>query len=80
MSDENGLCFDFIREAIKRFDEDEAFPALFDDAMVQISAKLATMSMEEDYKPYIQVRLIVAAYQDDSNTCRHSWLIPVSRP
>jgi ubiquitin conjugation factor E4 B len=56
ISNENGLCFDFIREAIKRFDEDEAFPALFNDAMVAISAKLAQISMEQDYKPYVQVR------------------------
>lgn len=52
---EDGICFDFIREAIKRFDEDEAFPAIFDNAMVQISAKLGTMSMDDDYKPYLQV-------------------------
>jgi ubiquitin conjugation factor E4 B len=51
------LCFDFIREAVKRFDEDEAFPALFNDAMVAISAKLAGMSMDDDYKPCVQVCL-----------------------
>lgn len=54
-ADENGLCFDFIREAIKRFDEDEAFPALFSDAMVKISGQLAKLSLGDDYKPYVQV-------------------------
>lgn len=54
VQNDDGLCFDFIREAIKRFDEDEAFPGIFSNAMVQISAKLGTMSMDEDYKPYLQ--------------------------
>lgn len=57
VQDENGLCFNFIQEAIKRFDDDEAFPALFNDAMVQISSKLGTISMDQDYKPYIQAML-----------------------
>ncbi|KAF4977567.1 hypothetical protein FZEAL_5938 [Fusarium zealandicum] len=52
--DDGGLCFNFIQEAIKRFDDDEAFPGLFNDAMVQISSRLGTMSMDDDYKPYIQ--------------------------
>lgn len=58
IQDENGLCFNFIQEAIKRFDDDEAIPALFNDAMVQISSKLGTMTMNDDYKPYVQVRPI----------------------
>lgn len=56
VQDESGLDQDFIKEAIKRFDDDEAIPALFNDAMVQISSKLGTMSMDDNYKPYIQVR------------------------
>ncbi|KAJ4261601.1 Ubiquitin conjugation factor E4 [Fusarium torreyae] len=53
VQDDGGLCFNFIQEAIKRFDDDEAFPALFTDAMIAISSKLGTMTMDEDYKPYI---------------------------
>lgn len=52
---EDGLCFDFIREAIKRFDDDEAIPAVFTNAMVHISTKLGNISMDDDYKPYVQV-------------------------
>lgn len=52
---EDGLCLEFIKEAVKRFDEDEAFPGIFTDAMVKISTKLSTMSMNDDYKPYVQV-------------------------
>lgn len=55
--DEEGICFDFIKEAIKRFDDDEAFPAIFNDAMVKISTQLAGMSMGDDYKPHVQVSL-----------------------
>ncbi|KAF5027783.1 hypothetical protein F66182_114 [Fusarium sp. NRRL 66182] len=54
VQDDGGLCFSFIQEAIKRFDDDEAFPNLFNDAMVQISSKLGAMSMNDEYKPYIQ--------------------------
>ncbi|KAF7542311.1 hypothetical protein G7Z17_g11690 [Cylindrodendrum hubeiense] len=54
IQNDEGLCFDFIREAIKRFDEDEAFPGIFSNAMVQISAKLGSLSMDDDYKPYLQ--------------------------
>ncbi|EGX88923.1 ubiquitin conjugation factor E4 [Cordyceps militaris CM01] len=56
-NDENGLCFDFIQEAIKRFDEDEEFPAIFDNAMVRISRQLARMSMGDNYKPHVQALL-----------------------
>ncbi|KAM0220739.1 hypothetical protein ACHAPQ_001517 [Fusarium lateritium] len=57
VQDEGGICFNFIQEAIKRFDDDEAFPALFNDAMVQISSRLGAISMDQDYKPYVQVML-----------------------
>ncbi|KAL6357451.1 hypothetical protein LRP88_07618 [Fusarium phalaenopsidis] len=60
--DDNGLCFNFIQEAIKRFDDDDAIPALFNDAMVQISSKLGTLSMNDDYKPYVQAMLTYARF------------------
>jgi ubiquitin conjugation factor E4 B len=55
--DENGLDIEFYKEAIRRFDDDDAFPALFNSAMVKISTKLSTMSMEDEYKPYVQALL-----------------------
>lgn len=54
--DENGLDFEFIQEAIKRFDDDEAFPNIFNDAMVRISTQLSQMSMSDSYKGHVQVR------------------------
>ncbi|GFP58427.1 ubiquitin conjugation factor E4 [Trichoderma asperellum] len=56
--DENGICFDFIKEAIKRFDDDEAFPAIFNDAMVKLSTQLSGLSMSDEYKPYVQPEVI----------------------
>lgn len=52
---EEGIDLEFYKEAIKRFDDDEAFPELFNDAMNVICTKLGTMSMEDDYKKYVQV-------------------------
>jgi ubiquitin conjugation factor E4 B len=57
LNTEDGLDFDFFREAIKRFDDDESYPAIFDDAMVQIGSELATKSMEDHYKPYVTALL-----------------------
>ncbi|KID67096.1 ubiquitin fusion degradation protein 2, partial [Metarhizium hybridum] len=57
IQDDGGLCFDFIREAIKRFDEDEAFPTLFNDAMIKISSQLSTLSLGDEYKPHVQALL-----------------------
>ncbi|KHN98331.1 ubiquitin fusion degradation protein 2 [Metarhizium album ARSEF 1941] len=54
---DGGLCVDFITEAIQRFGEDEAFPALFNDAMVQISSQLSTLSLGDEYKPHVQALL-----------------------
>lgn len=62
VQDDGGLCFDFIREAIKRFDEDEAFPALFNDAMVTLSSQLSALSLEDDFKPYIEALLTYARF------------------
>lgn len=53
--DEHGLDLEFYKEATKRFEDDEDLPALFNDAMIKISSKLSTMSMEDEYKPYVQV-------------------------
>ncbi|KAJ3473430.1 hypothetical protein NLG97_g10312 [Lecanicillium saksenae] len=61
-TDENGICFDFIQEAIKRFDEDEAIPAVFNDAMVRISSQLGQMSMGDNYKPHVQALITYARF------------------
>ncbi|KAI1330760.1 ubiquitin elongating factor core-domain-containing protein [Xylariaceae sp. FL0255] len=50
---EDGICLDFFTEAISRFNEDDTVAPIFTDAMVILSYKLSTMTMNDDYKPYI---------------------------
>jgi hypothetical protein len=54
---EDGLCLDFYTEAVARIDEDETIAPLFTEAMVIMSERVARMTMNDDYKPYINVRL-----------------------
>ena len=72
MTDEAGLDVDFIREAIHRFDDDEAFPALFNRAMLTISTELSRLSLGNDYKPHVQALLTYTRFPAlVSNLARH---------
>jgi ubiquitin conjugation factor E4 B len=55
---DDGICLDFFNEAVSRLDEDDSILPLFVNAMRDISAKLAKMSMNDDYKPYINVSIL----------------------
>jgi ubiquitin conjugation factor E4 B len=46
---------EFLREAVLRFSENEDLGAVFVDAMVNISSTLAKLSMEVDFKIFIDV-------------------------
>ncbi|KAI1179697.1 ubiquitin elongating factor core-domain-containing protein [Nemania sp. FL0916] len=50
---EDGVCLDFFTEAISRINEDDTILPVFSEAMVIISARVAQMNMNDDYKPYI---------------------------
>ena len=52
---ENGLCLDFFVEAVARIEDDDSIAPLFTKAMADISTKLATMTMNDDYKPCVNV-------------------------
>lgn len=52
---EQGLCMDFLGEAMARLEDDDTIMPLFTKAMVDISSKLSTLSMNDDYKPYVKV-------------------------
>ena len=52
---------DFFGEAISRLEEDDTIVPLFTKAMADISAKLSTLSMNDDYKPYVNVSCHAAA-------------------
>ncbi len=56
---ENGLCMDFLGEAVARLDEDDTIVPLFTKAMADISTKLAALTMNSDYKPYVNVSRMV---------------------
>ncbi|PON20702.1 ubiquitin conjugation factor E4 B [Trichoderma gamsii] len=78
--DEGGICLDFIKEAIKRFDDDEAFPAIFNDAMVKLSTQLSALSMSDEYKPYVQALLTYTRFPIlISNLAKHAcFKLPLS--
>ncbi|KAI1438924.1 ubiquitin fusion degradation protein 2 [Xylaria sp. CBS 124048] len=50
---EDGVCLDFFTEAVLRMNEDDSIAPIFTDAMVIISDRVAKMTMNDDYKPYI---------------------------
>jgi ubiquitin conjugation factor E4 B len=55
--DEKGICFDFLTEAVARFDEDDMIKPMLTKALVGLSSQLSTMTMNDNYKPYVQVIL-----------------------
>ncbi|KAI1266368.1 ubiquitin elongating factor core-domain-containing protein [Xylariaceae sp. FL1019] len=52
-NNEDGICLEFFTEAVSRMDDDDSIAPIFTEAMVAISARVATMTMNDDYKPYI---------------------------
>ncbi|GKZ85214.1 hypothetical protein AnigIFM56816_010980 [Aspergillus niger] len=51
--DDKGVDFEFIGEAVKRFDEDESLKPAFITAVEEMSQELAAMTINDDYKPYM---------------------------
>ncbi|CAK7232485.1 Ubiquitin conjugation factor E4 [Sporothrix bragantina] len=63
--DAHSLDMDFLTEAVARFDDDEdqLLQGVFAKSMVDISAKLATMSMDDGYTPYIEAMLTYTRFK-----------------
>ncbi|KAI0830901.1 ubiquitin conjugation factor E4 [Hypoxylon sp. FL0890] len=59
---EDGICLDFFAEAVSRIPEDDSIAPIFTDAMVRMSERLARMTMNDDYKPYINCLLTYARF------------------
>ncbi|KAK3387480.1 ubiquitin elongating factor core-domain-containing protein [Podospora didyma] len=59
---ENGLCMDFFTEAVSRLDDDDSIKPLFTKAMVDISTRLSTLSMNDNYKPYVNALLTYSRF------------------
>jgi ubiquitin conjugation factor E4 B len=53
---EDGVCLDFFTEAVSRINEDDTIAPIFCEAMAIMSSRVAKMTMNDDYKPYINVR------------------------
>jgi ubiquitin conjugation factor E4 B len=53
--DEKGVDFEFISEAVKRFEEDEGVKPAFIAAVEELSTNLSSMDINDDYKPYSTV-------------------------
>lgn len=56
---EDGICLDFFNEAVERMKDDDSVAPIFTDAMVELSQRLATKTMNEDYKTYVNVSTII---------------------
>ncbi|KAL2265296.1 hypothetical protein VTJ83DRAFT_6396 [Remersonia thermophila] len=62
VENDQGLDLDFFAEAIARMPEDDTIEPLFTSAMVDISARLAKMSMNDDYKPCVNALLTYSRF------------------
>ncbi|KAH8821209.1 ubiquitin elongating factor core-domain-containing protein [Xylogone sp. PMI_703] len=71
-TEDRGICRDFLEEAVSRFDEDDTVKPLLMKAFVTISQQLSNMTMNDNYKPYINAlksysmfpRLVTAIAED----------------
>jgi len=52
--DDKGICPDFLTEAVSRWDEDDTVKLMFTKTAAQLSSQLSRMTMNDDYKPYVQ--------------------------
>ena len=57
--DDRGICHDFFIEAVSRFAEDDSIREALVNATEELSRTLSTLSMEDNYKPYLTVSLSI---------------------
>ncbi|KAJ4294551.1 Ubiquitin conjugation factor E4 [Kalmusia sp. IMI 367209] len=50
---DRGICHDFLNEAVSRFDEDDSVKELLVGAVEELSRRLAKMTMNDDFRPYM---------------------------
>lgn len=58
--DDRGLCHEFLAEAISRFEEDDTIQAALVSAVEELCHQLTKMSMNDNFKPYVLVRALIA--------------------
>lgn len=57
-AEDKGICPDFLIEAVSRFEEDDTVKSMLTKAVSGLSYQLSNMTMNDNYKPYINVRLL----------------------
>jgi ubiquitin conjugation factor E4 B len=57
-AEERGISPDFLAEMEARFEEDESIKPMLRKAVIGLSQQLATLSMNDNYKPYVHVCLL----------------------
>lgn len=55
MDNELSIDLEFLQEAVARFSEDDSIADVFVKAMVDISSKLGKLTMNDNYKPHVNV-------------------------
>ncbi|KAL1612230.1 Ubiquitin conjugation factor E4 [Paraconiothyrium brasiliense] len=50
---DNGICHDFLSEAVSRFEDDDSVKDLLVGAIEELSRRLSKMTMNDDYRPYM---------------------------
>ncbi len=62
---DDSICLDFITEAVSRFDDDDdgQISGIFTKAMVEISNKLSTMTMNDAYQPYVEALITYSKFK-----------------
>lgn len=53
--DDNGVCHEFLKEFERRCKDDESAQEAMADAIRDLSRRLAKITMNDDYKPYMLV-------------------------
>jgi ubiquitin conjugation factor E4 B len=54
-AEEKGISPDFLTEMEARIDEDESIKPMLRKAVIGLSQQLSTLTMNDNYKPYIHV-------------------------
>ncbi len=54
-SEDKGIDGEFLAEAVARFGEDDTVKHMITKAIAGLSLQLSSMTMNDDYKPYVNV-------------------------
>lgn len=60
---DRGVCHDFLIEAVSRFEDDDSVKELLVGAVEELSRRLSKMTMNDEYRPYMQVMRNFVRYQ-----------------